>query len=430
MISYWSNTSRSVIKPGPRTVHHRRCSTTPKFHVEEEKDHPLFTLDPNQQIVEPPELPEKLSKEIDRKGWPLEIRWTEMKGRGMFANRKIHKGEVLLRETPFVQVSTSPDFCHNCLRNISKDAYTLPSGADIVLDGIEVPEGLANHPKTQHRQTLACNCRDCKEERYCGRTCEEESWNHHHSELCIGNDPSAKTNSSLLELKTRALANDERTPFLILQIMAKLQIELDQRRVHQVYTARGSTLQGGSWDRLIALDHVQYTPQDILDTRQEYQLISQIYGKKISSQILSHSVYAQIRSIVKKNAVSLDVPTVFLSMAPAHRLDIKYGTSMQGVEHGSILPYYGAFFNHSCNPNTAMEPINGGKDVSWVALKEIGFGEEVTISYVSSELSAWEKREELFEVWGFWCHCPECETGSENNWGSVPEDLIGFHPPQ
>ena len=63
--------------------------------------------------------------------------------------------------------------------------------------------------------------------------------------------------------------------------------------------------------------------------------------------------------------------------------------------------------NHSCSPNCEVAYINDSK-VLVLVKRKIAPGEELTISYVDTELTQSQRREELQEVYGFTCKCEKC----------------------
>lgn len=73
--------------------------------------------------------------------------------------------------------------------------------------------------------------------------------------------------------------------------------------------------------------------------------------------------------------------------------------------------------NHSCEPNVDIKfpPETSGNTsyllnpISVVALREIGAGEELTISYVNPEWTFKQRQENLKTNWGFECSCSKCK---------------------
>lgn len=62
--------------------------------------------------------------------------------------------------------------------------------------------------------------------------------------------------------------------------------------------------------------------------------------------------------------------------------------------------------NHSCAPNAAIDVSEGYLTVR--ALKDIGDGEEITISYVDTALSVEQRQAILRDHYCFECVCSRC----------------------
>lgn len=74
-----------------------------------------------------------------------------------------------------------------------------------------------------------------------------------------------------------------------------------------------------------------------------------------------------------------------------------------------------ANLNHSCNPNMGYKEIRGRP--SFVAMKPIGAGEEVTFDYSTTMLEEWDEDKSTLEK----CHCnsPNCR-GSIGDFRNLP----------
>ena len=78
-----------------------------------------------------------------------------------------------------------------------------------------------------------------------------------------------------------------------------------------------------------------------------------------------------------------------------------------GIKRTAML-YYGSFFNHSCDPNIAYEPLDG--KMIFTALRDIRVGEELCISYIMI-LKNYDyiDRSKLLKHWNFTCGCIKCQ---------------------
>ena len=66
--------------------------------------------------------------------------------------------------------------------------------------------------------------------------------------------------------------------------------------------------------------------------------------------------------------------------------------------------------NHSCNPSAMFAPSAMVNELNLVAKRDIGLGEEITLSYIQGEqaMTVQERRQRLFNGWCFWCACELC----------------------
>lgn len=89
----------------------------------------------------------------------------------------------------------------------------------------------------------------------------------------------------------------------------------------------------------------------------------------------------------------------------------------QQVDYGlALYPPVVCMFNHSCEPNVARSRPLGrvrgdrgappGLGISFVALRDIGEGEEICIRYHEGS------QREIHSAFGFWCNCSRCREPS------------------
>ncbi|KAK0612237.1 hypothetical protein B0T14DRAFT_439291 [Immersiella caudata] len=71
--------------------------------------------------------------------------------------------------------------------------------------------------------------------------------------------------------------------------------------------------------------------------------------------------------------------------------------------------------NHACNPNAHVHFSETTLAMTIWSAKDIEVGEEITISYSSTELTSEERKETLLKQWGFKCTCSLC---------SAPQDVL------
>ena len=92
--------------------------------------------------------------------------------------------------------------------------------------------------------------------------------------------------------------------------------------------------------------------------------------------------------------------------------DLTFDTSLFPAMKGAAVYPLVSSLNHSCAPNCEVAYIDDSK-VIVVVKRDVKPGEELTISYVDTELSQAQREEELREVYGFVCKCRRCTGGKE-----------------
>jgi hypothetical protein len=84
---------------------------------------------------------------------------------------------------------------------------------------------------------------------------------------------------------------------------------------------------------------------------------------------------------------------------------------VQGTGHYPTI----AQMNHSCDPNVEWRSVSGTSMIEILALKSIGPGEELLLSYIDQTLPLKERRAELLRLYGFVCKCPKCSLEELEN---------------
>lgn len=69
----------------------------------------------------------------------------------------------------------------------------------------------------------------------------------------------------------------------------------------------------------------------------------------------------------------------------------------------------GCLFNHSCEPSLSVQyAATNDETLAVAALRDVAAGEELTISYIDTELPLAVRQQQLFEHYLFECGCPRC----------------------
>ena len=99
----------------------------------------------------------------------------------------------------------------------------------------------------------------------------------------------------------------------------------------------------------------------------------------------------------------------FASVSLPRLLSNRYWANTFGLE--GALHNRGSRFNHSCSPNCTRVLLDGGVARSFITLKPVPEGEELTLSYLPSEMEAMGtavRRRHLWLSRGFLCRCERC----------------------
>ncbi|KAK3936719.1 hypothetical protein QBC46DRAFT_24732 [Diplogelasinospora grovesii] len=83
----------------------------------------------------------------------------------------------------------------------------------------------------------------------------------------------------------------------------------------------------------------------------------------------------------------------------------------QGLYGSGVFPLYSRI-NHSCVPNVHNAYNPGTQRLTLYSIRDIGAGEQITTSYISSACRTRQQRREETENWGFVCSCLACTDTS------------------
>ncbi|KAH9470249.1 hypothetical protein Pst134EA_007515 [Puccinia striiformis f. sp. tritici] len=83
------------------------------------------------------------------------------------------------------------------------------------------------------------------------------------------------------------------------------------------------------------------------------------------------------------------------------------------ILHSALVLEPPVRFNHDCRPNVGYRMDHVTQTLHMVAFREIAAGEELTISYRSSELTRKVRQDSLEEDYGFRCTCSHCQMNED-----------------
>jgi len=262
-----------------------------------------------------------------------------------------------------------------------------------LIDGLEKPSTFIKHPNIHSASETIVICNNCKREKYCSSFCEKEAFQNYHQFLC----PSTPDLDNLYEF---CKSLETKFPLMILRIYTKLIGEINQG-ITKVEYGNEASLSGGSWEFIVRLNS-QIDVIEVDTIKEELDLISKILNYH---PIVNQKTYITLKAACQRNASFLNIQTEYLTNFEFNQIK----TTTKFPEHGLFISFMGVFLNHSCEPNVSANPQDNHL-IKWSALRPIHYNEELTTSYINIDhnQNLEDRREALFENWGFWCSCKRC----------------------
>ncbi|EKG22146.1 hypothetical protein MPH_00473 [Macrophomina phaseolina MS6] len=276
-------------------------------------------------------------------------------GKGLFANQDIAAGDLIFSlKRPLIAVLDNVSLdscCANCFASTGFGA-------------------------TNNDLSLRA-CTGCSTLKYCGRSCQSQSWKRHHKHEC----PVLKTLGA-----ERQLPNAVRAVIQTL-VMRKsgLISDEDWKNLQELPAHLDELRQEPDWDKhaVLALGALKYSMAE----------------DKFSSNIAT-GIYGRVFT----NSLTL------------------IGSAMEPL--GICFDPLACSANHSCDPNAFV--IMDGAQLSFRALKPIAKDEEILISYIDGTLPFERRQTDLTRRYYFTCSCTKCAQGPtlrEDRWLPGESDL-------
>eukprot|EP00325_Prymnesiales_sp_UTEX-LB-985_P001988 CAMPEP_0174699036 /NCGR_PEP_ID=MMETSP1094-20130205/4441_1 /TAXON_ID=156173 /ORGANISM="Chrysochromulina brevifilum, Strain UTEX LB 985" /LENGTH=446 /DNA_ID=CAMNT_0015896297 /DNA_START=29 /DNA_END=1369 /DNA_ORIENTATION=- len=111
----------------------------------------------------------------------------------------------------------------------------------------------------------------------------------------------------------------------------------------------------------------------------------------------------QLSNLAKISGLSTKTAASLIYQVRTNACQISRGGKKVGCAVSVLMGYH----NHDCSPNAAAD-IDGEGSVTMTALRDITEGEEVTISYIDTNLDIEERRKVLALHYNFECKCSRC----------------------
>lgn len=333
--------------------------------------------------------------------WPIEVR-AGAHGFGLFAQRNLAKGEVVLVDTCALVCHLDPTRCHHCLARTTAKT--------------RVP--CLGHLKTGNPCALA----------FCSTDCHKAAWELYHAPLC-GADISRMEATVHRGLSSSSLFTLLAWKLLGVALRSRGHTQ-KMKHNHFTVSVAGLSFQvkiaaPPEATAEVAVDGSPHTrpyivarpadlaPMNLLWRRTDAvgtppfamgAFMTDIWGgmrdplKKIDSTAPSDPMLdlqwlLDVYSVLAPNAVTITVPGVKKVLA-----------------HGLALMTAGTFFNHSCVPNInrVSDADKTGSAFTFVTTRAIAAGEELSVSYIAGSAPLKDCRGVLMGQYGFECDCLKC----------------------
>ncbi len=161
---------------------------------------------------------------------------------------------------------------------------------------------------------------------------------------------------------------------------------------------------------------------------------SRLVGHPPTTHAGRESIRVIVRAALRALPEPARVPHAALLDALTRQSCNLYGVTGPASEEVAAASFVGIFhlFNHSCAPNVAFDsatpvapPTDAGDAASFglFALRDVSEGEELCISYTSCADGPSQRREHLYEWYGFECACARCECSDVERELEIGEEL-------
>lgn len=342
------------------------------------------------------------------------------KGYGVFANKKIVKGDIILEEEPFVSCQFEWNKAYNYLA-CDYCLKSLETAQDMAKRLVQNPNYKLPFPEMAPAPINIVYCEKCKAA-YCSLKCKESAYNSFHQVMCPGNKNI--DNEAYLDLVDYWRGIHLPPETACISIIVRILAQYKQAKNKDQFS---SILNGFC--------------------RKATNELRQISHKLLGSQFADHLLVLR-----EKVATLIGDPGMagWLNVDGFTQLLALLGTNQQGIGSSSIAKWYEALseeqdedpgiahfyemvdgtagpfldcegvglyalqskVNHSCLPNAEVRFDNGDHKLSLVATSDIEAGDEICISYIdlcSCKERRSTRQKTLQENYLFMCECGKCE---------------------
>lgn len=364
----------------------------------------------------------------------VSVKYTELKGKGLFARKTFKKGDVILEEKPVVcaQFSWNELYkykaCEFCLKSLEK--------AEEMAQRLTTNQGLTlPFPECcPVDQSCFAICPQCQVV-YCSQACKDAAFSQYHQVLCMGSsreDPSHPLAQLLETWRNFHYPPETATVMLIAKMIAMIKQASDKGSVISMFSGFISytvneqeeiahKLLGDKFkvQREVLLQ--QLTSLLFEEAAQEWftpegfnSLVALIgtNGQGIGSSSFSQWVKnTENLELNKENKEELEttIDKIYNDL---------WEVSGQFLDcEGSGLYQLQSACNHSCSPNAEITFPHGDHTLAMVALDDIDAEQEINIGYLSCcelERGRHSRQKALRENYLFHCSCEKCTLQADD----------------
>ena len=369
------------------------------------------------------------------------------RGRGLFATRAFKKGDVVLRERPVVSCAedwqSAEATCEECMAFLS-------SADEMASAELGRPARLRQAPAA----VAPTPCPDGCGARYCTTACARTARQRHHALLCPrGNKKAAAFRALVDSIAAKRKRPDLRTVYVLAakvvchclhryhRILAAWRRAVAARRVRlspaaevalraaalrKAWRVYGSGSRGVWWDGLRAQGLVGDKEKESLRTTtcevaaalrrllEADGALARGEDGPLLAALVSPGFLGTLLALFERNNLDATVPSpvhAFLESGAATKPQQRLLDHLHCVEPATGSAYYKVHscINHSCTPSTeASTPMHIERaECHLTALRPIKAGEEITVSYVDTDMGVKERQTQL-KVYCFRCDCERC----------------------
>ncbi|EZA59880.1 hypothetical protein DMN91_001430 [Ooceraea biroi] len=352
------------------------------------------------------------------------------KGKGMFANRPIKEGDVILTENPIVSCQFSwnleygyltCDYCMAPLETAEENVQRLAGNCEMFLPHM----GCCKTDKSSITECLACGVK------YCSLNCQNEAFKRYHSTLCL-QSRNVDTNHPLVQLNEMWKRMHYPPETATVMLLARMVAMVNQADNKEEVLATFSQFRHHTTNETHEIAH------NLLGEKfaGQIDILRQKMQEALNVEHVAHwftpdgfrSLLALIGTNAQgigTNAFSRWVKNVLDSKLPEEEqrnveqlIDVLYDDMDKVVgaflnNEGSGLYVLQSSVNHSCAPNAIVEFPYSNYALVLRARRDILIGEEICISYLDDcnmASSRHTRQKALRSLYLFVCNCEKCQA--------------------